>query len=108
MSGLTAFLTLVLTGCSGTMDVVPSGYRVDPASDRTLILSVPAGVGDHVAGVRVTEEDDKKVQVRVTVRHNDDNRPAVEVTLQASVTLRSPLAARAVLNEQGKAIPRRN
>ena len=98
---------LALAGCSSTVDVIPTGYEMDDPSGTSLLLYVPGGVGDEIAEARVTSQDDNQVQVEVTVRQGDTNRPSLLITLQAHISLESPLGERTVVDQQGHEIPRR-
>jgi hypothetical protein len=99
-------LALALSGCSTTIEGTPSAYRFGDAAGKELILLVPAGVGDEVATAQVTRQDDRAVQVGVSLRQGDTNRPGLEITLHARVLLEAPLGDRKVLDQQGHEIPR--
>ena len=98
---------LVLTGCSSTEDITPTGYTLDNPSGTSIILDVPGGVGDEIVEAQVTSQDDDHVQVEVTLRQGDTNRPSLETTLHAHVSLEAPLGNRTVVDQQGHEIPRR-
>jgi hypothetical protein len=56
-----------------------------------------AGVGDAVSDVTV-EESTEEIVVRVSVRINRGDRPAMQIPLKGTITLESPLADRRVVD----------
>lgn len=101
-------LAFALSGCADSVEATPSAYRLADTSGTSLTLLVPGGVGDELAEATVTEQTAQHVTVAVRLQQGDTNRPSLEVTLQAHVTLAEPLGDRAVLNQSGQDIPRKS
>ena len=76
------------------------------ADGQTLVLAVYAGRLDSI-GYVAAEEDASSVRVRVLLLHHTGTGTADLLRLDVYTNTASPLGSRSVLDQDGRAIPRR-
>ena len=94
---ITAFLYLEFVNAGGTAQIV--GYQ-HTADVRRIVVVVALGRLDDVAERQIQETPDA-VRITVHKRTTPGTADADLVVVPVTVTLRSPLGSRAVLDEKG-------
>ena len=103
--GFVAALGLGVLRTEGTSFAPIQSYDV-LGDDQTLVLAIGVGRLDSI-GYIAAEDDASSVRVRVLVIHHPGTATADLLRIDVRTYLASPLGSRNVLDQDGRAIPRR-
>jgi len=103
--GFVAAFGLGVLRTEGSSFAPIQGYDVLD-DDQTLVLVIGVGHLDSI-GYIAADDDASSVRVRVLVLHHSGSTTADLLRIDVRTYLASPLGSRNVLDQEGRAIPRR-